>query len=95
MALSVLCLLTGCASSTKSAVKVRVNIPELPPTLQTCPKLATVSSRVGDAAEVGDDRIIAMWAQDRAVAVQCRRRLETLAQVYENLRENLANHPDQ
>lgn len=86
-ALLATCLLTACARSTPF---VKVELPELPATLTTCPALQSVSGRIGAAETVGDDRVLVMWAQDRTVAVQCRRRLEALVSVYEEMRADLA-----
>lgn len=92
MVLSVLFLLNACAASTPSPTKVV--LPELPKELRVCPGLQTVSDRVGDLKEVGDDKIKVMWAQDRAVAVKCIRRHNALVKYYDDLRASLADEPD-
>lgn len=87
-----LSLLSACGASTPSPTKV--NLPELPAELKTCPKLQSVSARAGDATEVGDDQMKTWWAQDRTVAVKCARRLDGLVGFYEGLQADLASEPE-
>lgn len=87
MALIALCLLSACARSTPSA---KVELPEIPAELQSCPKLQSVTGRTGGATEIGDNRIKVLWAQDRTAAVQCHRKHEALVIYYNDLRRSIA-----
>lgn len=80
-------MLTACASSMPSVAKVE--LPELPETLKSCPALQSVSSRISDAEMVGDSVWRPIWAQDRAVAASCARKHRETVAFYEALRETL------
>jgi len=85
--------LTGCGLLTRSAVPDRPELPDLPVTLTDCAMLASIGERIGPVETVPDTLALDLWAQDRAVALQCRQRLLALVGIYRALQLDL-KRPD-
>ena len=73
--------LTGCASSTGSAV--RPSLAEPPAGLtRDCDDPVRLAGETGAAAGIGQSAVVALWASDRAALVACKGRHRGLKTFY-------------
>ena len=57
--------------------------------MKSCQRLRSVAERTVGKTEVTVNEIEGLWAEDRVVAAQCRRRLVAVNSFYKDLRGNL------